>query len=162
MEQNDDLRRKLEDFDKVTKVKRSMTVDTAEHDREIRELKNRFLPSILTYSLHSSSGNLFKQAESRGKGSPLRADYYQNAVRQQDRITSGGDASGSNAAGESQTWERYLQVRHFSKLYGSISVKYDVWRDSRYKVIRSLRKAILIRNVKRDRFLTWSHISFYV
>ena len=39
--QNDELRRKLEDFDKVTKIKRSMTVDTAEHDREIRDLKNR-------------------------------------------------------------------------------------------------------------------------
>jgi len=31
----------LEDFDKVTKVKRSMTFDSTEHDREIRELKNR-------------------------------------------------------------------------------------------------------------------------
>ena len=39
--QNDDLRKKLEDFDKVTKIKRTMTLDTSEHDREIRELKNK-------------------------------------------------------------------------------------------------------------------------
>ncbi|XP_046633192.1 trichohyalin-like isoform X2 [Daphnia pulicaria] len=39
--ENDELRRKLEDFDKVTKIKRSMTYDSSEHERELRELKNR-------------------------------------------------------------------------------------------------------------------------
>nr|CAH0112438.1 unnamed protein product [Daphnia galeata] len=39
--ENDELRRKLEDFDKVTKIKRSMTYDSSEHEREMRELKNR-------------------------------------------------------------------------------------------------------------------------
>lgn len=39
---NDELRRKLEDFDKVTKIKRSMTYDSSEHERELRELKNRW------------------------------------------------------------------------------------------------------------------------
>ncbi|XP_059351454.1 trichohyalin-like isoform X3 [Daphnia carinata] len=39
--ENDELRRKLEDFDKVTKIQRSMTYDSSEHDREIRELRNR-------------------------------------------------------------------------------------------------------------------------
>jgi len=40
--QNDELKRKLKDFDKVTKVKRSLTLDTVEHDPEIRELKNKY------------------------------------------------------------------------------------------------------------------------
>lgn len=31
----------MEDFDKVTKIKRSITVDTTEQDREIRDLKNK-------------------------------------------------------------------------------------------------------------------------
>ncbi|XP_032785045.2 myosin-11 isoform X1 [Daphnia magna] len=39
--ENDELRRKLEDFDKVTKIQRSMTYDSSEHDREMRELRNR-------------------------------------------------------------------------------------------------------------------------
>jgi len=39
--ENDELRRQLDDFDKVTKVKRSMTFDSTQHDREIRELKTK-------------------------------------------------------------------------------------------------------------------------
>jgi len=39
--ENEELRRKLEDFDKVTKVSRAMTFDSSQHDREIRDLKNK-------------------------------------------------------------------------------------------------------------------------
>lgn len=48
---NDELRRKLEDFDKVTKIQRSMTYDSSEHDREMRELKNRLENVFTNYYL---------------------------------------------------------------------------------------------------------------
>jgi|688.fasta_scaffold115009_6 hypothetical protein len=48
---NDELRRKLEDFDKVTKIKRSMTYDSSEHEREMRELKNRLANIFRKYLL---------------------------------------------------------------------------------------------------------------
>nr|CAD7445857.1 unnamed protein product [Timema bartmani] len=41
--ENDELRRKLEDFDKVVKIQRNMTADTSAIDKELRETKNKLL-----------------------------------------------------------------------------------------------------------------------
>nr|CAD7410889.1 unnamed protein product [Timema poppensis] len=41
--ENDELRRKLEDFDKVVKIQRNMTADTSAIDKELRETRNKLL-----------------------------------------------------------------------------------------------------------------------
>nr|CAD7599136.1 unnamed protein product [Timema genevievae] len=41
--ENDELRRKLEDFDKVVKIQRNMTADTSAIDKELRETKNKLV-----------------------------------------------------------------------------------------------------------------------
>ena len=56
---NDELRRKLEDFDKVTKIKRSMTYDSSEHEREMRDIKNRSANIFRKYLFRFPTQHLF-------------------------------------------------------------------------------------------------------
>lgn len=40
--ENDELRRKLDDFDKVSKIQRTISADTTAMDKEIKQLKARY------------------------------------------------------------------------------------------------------------------------
>lgn len=76
---NDELRRKLEDFDKVTKIKRSMTYDSSEHERELRELKNRWNninKKFELYSFINDKSEILLQIGSRRESPSFRDDAY--------------------------------------------------------------------------------------